>query len=259
MSLKARVIATNKLLSDIYQQDMRLSSLLSKLDFDNEDVNLIGDKLLFDAAVFFLETLEETIIAFQDGTRRFKIIQDSYGLIGNCPQALRQLAKEFNISHERVRQLKQKTLMKLKSTNQRSKLESLFRSKIQQSLEIYKDRFPAIDNCADKYNFALSSLSNGEKCLTISEGNNRITISESDFLDFCDNLTMVKSKWGIKSYTVEKVRKKHKKAYAKWTQEEEELLINNFAEGLSVKEIATMLERQPGAIASKINKLGLNN
>ena len=40
MSLKAQIIAINQLLSDIYQQDMRLSYLLLKLNFDNEDVNL---------------------------------------------------------------------------------------------------------------------------------------------------------------------------------------------------------------------------
>ena len=262
MSLKAQIIAINQLLSDIYQQDMRLSYLLLKLNFDNEDVNLIGDRLLSDAAAFFFETLEETITTFQDGARQFQILQGSYGLTGN-PQTLRQLAAEFNISHERVRQLKQKTLRKLKSTNQHSKFESLFKNKIQQSLEVYKNQqLPTTTNnniSARKYNFALSSLSNGERCLTISEGNNRITIAESDFREFCDELATVKLKWGIKTYSVEDVRKKHKKAYAKWTREEEELLINSFAEGLNVKEIATMLERQLGAIASKINKLGLNN
>lgn len=262
MSLKARVIATNQILSDIYQQDMRLSYLLFKLDFDSEDVNLIGDRLLLDAVAIFLETLEQTIITFQNGTRQFKIIQDSYGLIGNSPQTLRHLAEEFNISHERVRQLKQKTLMKLKSKNQRYKLESLFKNKIQQSLELYKKQqlLTTIDNiCAPKYNFALSSLSNGERCLTISEGSDRITVTESNFLEFYNNLTMIRLEWGIKTYTVEEVRKNHKQAYAKWTREEEELLINSLAEGLNVEEIATMLERQPGAIASRINKLGLNN
>ena len=40
MSLKAQIITINQLLSDIYQQDMCLSYLLLKLNFDNEDVNL---------------------------------------------------------------------------------------------------------------------------------------------------------------------------------------------------------------------------
>ena len=260
MNLKAQVIAINRLLSDIYEQEMRLSYLLSKLDFNNENVNLIGSELLLDAVAIFSETLEKTIITFQDGARQFKIVRDSYGLMGNS-QTLRQLAAEFDISHERVRQLKQKTLRKLKSTNQQSNFESLFKSKIQQTLEVYKNQLPTtFDNILDsKYNFTLSSRSNGERYLTIAEGNNRITIAESDFLKFCNNIEAVSSKWGIKTYSVEEVREKHKKAYAKWTQEEEELLINSFAEGLNVKEIAAILERQPGAIASRINKLGLNN
>lgn len=258
MSLKARVIATNKLLSDIYQQDMRLSSLLLKLGFNNEEISFVGDKLLFDTAIFFLETLEETIIDFQDGTRKFEIIQGSYGLTGDSSQTLRQLAEKLNISHERVRQLKEKTLKGLQSVNQQSKLELLFKKKIQQSIKVYQKQLSNIDRSASKYNFALSSLSNGERCLTISEGNEQIIIAESNFIDFCNQLATVRSKWGI-NYSVAEVRKRHKKAYAKWTQEEEELLINNFVEGLSVEEIATMLERKPGAIASRINKLGLNN
>ena len=70
MSLKSKVIAINKILSDIYQQEMRLSSLLLQLDFDNEAVKLIGDQLLSDAVAIFVKALEETITTFQDGTRQ---------------------------------------------------------------------------------------------------------------------------------------------------------------------------------------------
>ena len=261
MSLKVQIIAINQLLSDIYEQEMRLSYLLSKLDFNNEDVNLIGSELLSDAVAIFSETLEKTIIAFQDGAKRFKIVRDSYGLMDN-PQTLRQLAAEFDISHERVRQLKQKTLRKLRLKSHQSKLESLFKSKIQQIIEVYKNQqHPTTFNdiSDSKYSFTLSYISNGERYLTIAEENNQITIAKSNFLDFYNHIEAVRLEWGIKTYSVEKVREKHKKAYAKWTQEEEQLLINSLAEGLNVKEIAAILERQPGAIASRINKLGLNN
>ena len=64
MSLKVQIIAINQLLSDIYEQEMRLSYLLSKLDFNNEDVNLIGSELLSDAVAIFSETLEKNYNSF---------------------------------------------------------------------------------------------------------------------------------------------------------------------------------------------------
>ncbi len=261
MTLKTKVIAINQLLTDIYQREMRLSCLLSELNFTFEDINFISNKLLSKAVAFFLETLEETIITFQDGARQLKIIQGSYGL-NSSPKTLRQLAEEFKISHERIRQIKQKTLRKLKSINNKFKLELLFKQKIQQAIATYENNqiyTKADDIYQHEYDFILSLLSNGEKCLTIVEGDNQITITESDFLEFYDNITTVKLEWGIKSYSIEEVRKKHQKAYVKWTREEEELLIDNLAEGLNVKEIAEILGRKPGAIASRINKLGLNN
>ena len=220
-----------------------------------------SNKLLSEAVACFLEALEETIITFQDGDRQLKIIQGSYGL-NSYPKTLRQLAEEFNISHERIRQLKQKTLRKLKSTNNKSKLELLFKPKIKQAIATYQTvQFDTItdDNHQKKYNFTLSLLSNGQKCLTIAQGVNQITITESDFIEFYNKITTVKLEWGIKTYNIEEVRKQHQKAYAKWTREEEKLLIDNLAEGLNVKEIAEILGRQPGAITSRINKLGLNN
>ena len=261
MTLKTKVIAINQLLSDIYQKEIRLIFLLSELIFNIEDINLISNKLLSKAVACFLETLEETIITFQDEVRQLKIIEGSYGL-NSSAKTLRQLAEEFNISHERIRQLKQKTLRKLKSTTNKSKLELLFKHKIQQAIANHRNiqlSTKTDDIYQPKYNFTLSLLSNGQKCLTIAEGDNQITITKSYFLEFYNKITKIKLEWGIKTYSFEEVRKNHQKAYAKWTREEEKLLIVNLAEGLNVKEIAEILGRQPGAIASKINKLGLNN
>ena len=49
----------------------------------------------------------------------------------------------------------------------------------------------------------------------------------------------------------------YQKAYEKWTREEEKVLVSKFEHGLSIKEIAAILERQPGAINSRLRKLGL--
>ncbi len=60
-----------------------------------------------------------------------------------------------------------------------------------------------------------------------------------------------------KSYTVEEVRKGHLNAYRPWSAEEERELIRRYQSGEKTKAIAEALGRKPGAISSRIAKLGL--
>lgn len=139
MSLKAQVIGINKLLSDIYKQDMRLSYVLAKLDFSHEYIKLINQKLLPDVVAIFLKILETKVLDFQDGTRKFKIIEDTYGLTGDRQSTLRQVGAELNLSHERVRQIKQKVIKRLVSKNNKLSWESEFKQEVTQLLEKYND------------------------------------------------------------------------------------------------------------------------
>lgn len=58
-----------------------------------------------------------------------------------------------------------------------------------------------------------------------------------------------------KNYRVEKVRRRYPRAYEPWSAEEDERLWA--ARGQSVPEIARAFQRQPGAIRSRLKKLGL--
>lgn len=56
---------------------------------------------------------------------------------------------------------------------------------------------------------------------------------------------------------VETVRQKHQRAYKPWDDEEDAELAALHAEGWTNRQIAEHLGRQPGAISSRISKLGL--
>ena len=56
---------------------------------------------------------------------------------------------------------------------------------------------------------------------------------------------------------LEILRKQFAKAYEKWTPEEESLLGKSFQEGTDVADLARLLQRQPGAIESRLRRLGL--
>lgn len=53
------------------------------------------------------------------------------------------------------------------------------------------------------------------------------------------------------------IKQKHPNAYAPWTPKQEEILKSMHKGGAPVKAIASALKRQPGAIESRIRKLGL--
>ena len=55
----------------------------------------------------------------------------------------------------------------------------------------------------------------------------------------------------------EKIRQKYPRAYVKWSQEEDENLKKEYASRQQIDELAQRFQRQPGAIRSRLQKLGL--
>lgn len=54
---------------------------------------------------------------------------------------------------------------------------------------------------------------------------------------------------------LEIIRQKHPRAYEPWSRGEEERLLRLYSVDQSVKQISRILERQPGAIRSRLRKL----
>lgn len=58
-----------------------------------------------------------------------------------------------------------------------------------------------------------------------------------------------------KAYSVAKIRESHPRAYEAWTAREEEVLLSRFKAGRPVREIAHVLGRREGSVASRLKKL----
>ena len=237
MNLRTQVIGINQLLSDIYQQQMRLSNLLSTLDFDEQDIQRLRSYHLPDTVAIFLVTLDRVITLAKVQTGQLTIVLKMYGLTGESPRNGKQLSFDYDLSHEIIKQTKQNVLAQLTLDSQRILLESELKDKIQELLAIrqiclQKQRIDLIyftsptENCFAQGSLAIPASSRGKEQQS-------------------------------KSYSLKEIRKTHQRAYAKWTRKEEEILLSNLNDGLDVKEIAQILERKPGAISSRINKLGL--
>ena len=57
--------------------------------------------------------------------------------------------------------------------------------------------------------------------------------------------------------SLEEKRSLHPRAYAPWTPEEEQRLIEMHTAGASVDRISAAIQRQPGGVRSRLRKLGL--
>lgn len=60
------------------------------------------------------------------------------------------------------------------------------------------------------------------------------------------------------TYNLAAIRRDHPRAYERWTAEEEKRLLKLRDEGMTRREIARQLQRQPGAISSRLRKLELD-
>ncbi len=77
----------------------------------------------------------------------------------------------------------------------------------------------------------------------------------------CDNCRQAEMERVVpnqsKSYSLEKIRQKYPRAYEKWSSEEDEKLKRKHRTGLDTSELVKCFGRQPGAIRSRLTKLGL--
>lgn len=87
----------------------------------------------------------------------------------------------------------------------------------------------------------------------------RIMIFEEHIRNFNDGFVKTLEVIGIsnKKYSVAKIRKQFPRAYHKWTSQEEDILTKSFNAGIKNADIGKILERQPRAIRTRLQKLGL--
>jgi len=132
--------------------------------------------------------------------------------------------------------------------------------------ELFSERVSAGSR---SYFFDVKKSKDGTRYLVISESkqakdsheHHRVMIFAENLGAFCAGfekaLAFLGKQSKSKAYKVDDVRQKHSKAYQKWNVDEDETLRKKYAEGVSISELADFFQRQPGAIESRLVKLGL--
>ena len=104
------LLGINTFLNDIYEKEYRISDILSKHDFSDEQISILKNNYLCESILILTKSIEKYIIEKHDGIRLYEIINKHYGYDGNKPLSLRKIGSEYSISGERVRQLINKSI-----------------------------------------------------------------------------------------------------------------------------------------------------
>ena len=96
-----------------HDEDVTMHDVISKKDFNNPDVSLISESLKKEVART-LSTLTE---------READIIRLYFGLNSKHAHTLEEIGQEFGLTRERVRQIKEKAIKKLKNTTRSKNLK----------------------------------------------------------------------------------------------------------------------------------------
>lgn len=122
--MKERLNCVNQLLADVYERDIRISSLLADY-LDAAQLKCIKVEKLDAFLSMMLFGVRCRFVAITEGMRLYSILSARYGLEDAFPRTLAQIGEIEGVSRERIRQLEQKALKRLKPTKNYDALKHL--------------------------------------------------------------------------------------------------------------------------------------
>ncbi len=279
MDLKSRMTALNNFLSDIYQNEgARISLLLSRLGFGAAEIQTLRASHAEKLAEGLCEILRNRV--FNKRERLFQLISGRYGLEKGNPKSLRSTGARIGLSGERVRQLERKALELCRKPDRIEEMESAFGTLARDILaregrpgsEAQSDPAgkPAekkgVRNAEEKAcDLVVGKTAAGEYAIVLrprkKSGSGEIVLVKNEAETFHQNMAEAMKKLGWRSSRVSRelseIKNKYPRAYEKWEKEEDEKLECGFNEGLKIEELSGILGRQPSAVRSRLEKLGI--
>lgn len=139
MDARKRLIDINRLISDVYEKDTRISALLTA-ELEAEEIEQIKADALDEFIRLFVYGIRCRFVGIVDGMRRYTILAMRYGLEEASPATLLKISEEEGVSPERIRQLEEKALSRLKPTARHDVLRQIAALAAREALDI--DRVP---------------------------------------------------------------------------------------------------------------------
>ena len=136
ITLKQQVEGINLLLEQIYTPQTKISTILLDCGLTDSDIENIRKNHLQEIVDLALTIFQAFLFARRGGERLWDILCDRYGLSGTEPMTLEKIAKEYDLSRERIRQLESQAIKKLSIHQRKTKLRDILHKEALALLDI---------------------------------------------------------------------------------------------------------------------------
>lgn len=182
--LKEWLFSLNDLAKDLYDTEWRISTTLEKYPFSEAQIAFLKADGLEPFLLNIDFALQCRLLCGSNSIRFFNIIYQRYGLFGCAKQTLQTISEEMGISRERVRQLEEKALRRLKPTKALDIFETLTVIAACHTLQIKPSALLSLESGNEDSTPVDVFEEYGEKIVKASfllstEQKNRITYSET--------------------------------------------------------------------------------
>lgn len=149
MDFKIQLTGLNELLSVIYGDETKLSSLLRELGFEESQIEVVRDKHLESVISQFLDVIHKRLTNGAGKDDYYHILARRYGLDGESPEQLSTIAPKHNYSPEFLKQLFDEIIGRVKTKTWQAELKKSLKQIVIQKLgELNKK--PSREHIADK-------------------------------------------------------------------------------------------------------------
>jgi hypothetical protein len=124
MDFKIQLTGLNELLSVIYGDEMRLSTLLGELGFEQSQIEVLRDQHLQAVVTQFLEIIHKRLTSDSGKDTYYQILSRRYGLDGEPKEQLSAIAEKHGHSPEYLRQLFEEILQRCQSKTWQKELKT---------------------------------------------------------------------------------------------------------------------------------------
>lgn len=124
MDFKIQRAGVNELLSVIYGEETRLSSLLGELGFEQSQIEQLRDQHLESVVSQFLEVIHKRLTSDSGQDTYYQILSRRYGLDGEPHEQLSAIAEKHGFSREYIRQLFDEIIQRCQSKTWQKELKT---------------------------------------------------------------------------------------------------------------------------------------
>jgi hypothetical protein len=149
MDFTTQLAGLNQLLSVIYGDEMQLSTLLGEIGFEESQVEALQGAPVESVVAGFLEVIHKRLTSDSGKDTYYQILSRRYGLDGEPPAQLSEIAQKENHSPEYLRQLFEEIVQRIQSKTWQTELRKSLKYIVVAHLEKMNQR-PAREHIAEK-------------------------------------------------------------------------------------------------------------